>query len=447
VSPSITRRLLAGNLLALTAFLGLAGIALDRAFRSSVETAARDELQAHVYTLLTAADADAAGRMRLPERLAAPAFNTPDSGLYAEVRGEDGAYRWRSGSLIGRDLSQAPSIGAGVTRLRSVGGLLLLDQGIAWEDDAGRALPYTLTVGRDRAPLEDQQAAFRATLWQWLGGVALVLLGVLLALVRWGLRPLRAMSDAVKSLESGQATRIEGPMARELEGLGENLNALIAQNAGRQARVRHSLADLAHSMKTPLAVLRAGAEGPDRDRLPGIIDEQTRRIDQIVTYQRQRAAVAGRSAIGRPVALQPIIERLCSSLAKVHRERRIGYEIDLPDACRLRADEGDLFELLGNLLENAFRHASGRIVVSGRLADSRFILDVDDDGPGIAAADAQRLLRRGERADQRHPGDGIGLAVVNEIARQYGGEVHIESADLGGARLRVAIDLDAGGDR
>jgi two-component system sensor histidine kinase PhoQ len=439
VTLSITRRLLVSTLLALTAFLGLAGITLDRAFRSSVESAAREELQAHVYALLTAADTDESGRMRLPELLAAPQFNQPDSGLFAEVVGEDGAYRWRSRSLIGRDLDPAGSVNPGDTHFRAVKELLLLDQGILWEDDDGRPIAYALTVARDARALDTQQAAFRATLWRWLGGVSLALLLTLFALVRWGLRPLRAMSDAVERLEAGDSVRIDGPVPRELQGLSNNLNALISLNAERQARVRNSLADLAHSMKTPLAVLRATAEQPDQGSIARTVIEQTERIDQIVSYQRQRAAVAGTSGVTRPIELGPIVARLCASLQKVHLDRGIKATIELPDDNRVRADESDLFELFGNLLENAFRHARAHVAVRARQSKGRLHVDIDDDGEGIDPAEAPRLLRRGERADQRHPGQGIGLAVAHDIVTQYGSELAILRADLGGARLSFSL--------
>ena len=436
---SITRRLLISTLLVLGAFLGLAGAALDRAFGHSVETAAREELRAHVYTLLTAADTDGRGRMRLPAVLATPAFNQPDSGLYAEVDGEQGGYRWRSGSLLGQTDRLLQPAAAGTTQFRATAGLILVDQGILWEDDAGQAIAYTLTVARDRQPLDRQQASFRTTLWRWLGGVALILLFAMLGLVRWGLRPLHAMSEAVQRLEAGDSARIDGPVPRELQGLSDNLNALIALSAQRQARVRNGLADLAHSMKTPLAVLRGAAErGKDR-RLEAVVLEQTRRIDQIVTYQRQRAAVAGTSSVARPVALPPILDRLCTSLDKVHHDRAIRCTRAIDDGLRLRADEGDLFELFGNLLENAYRHARREVRVACRHNSDAVLIEVDDDGPGIAAGDADRLLKRGERADERHPGEGIGLAVVNEIVTQYGGTVTILQAPLGGARLQVSL--------
>ncbi|MBT8428679.1 MAG: histidine kinase, partial [Gammaproteobacteria bacterium] len=351
MSPSITRRLLTSNLLVLAGFLGLAGVALDRAYRTSVETAVREQLQAHIYTLLTAAGEDERGRMRLPEALAAPAFNQPDSGLYAEVEGEDGAYRWRSGSLLGRSDRLLTATRPGETQFRITDRLTLFDQGISWDDDFGTPMSYSLTVAMDSRALTMQQTGFRETLWLWLGGVALVLLTLQILLARWGLAPLRDMSAAVRRIESGESGGIEGSVPRELQGLTDNLNALIRQNQLRQERVRNSLADLAHSMKTPLAVLRGTAEQCGDAMLREQISEQTLRIDQMVSYQRQRAAVAGTSGVTRPILLAPVLQRLCASLGKVHRDRGLRCIQQIPGGIALRADEGDMFELFGNLLE------------------------------------------------------------------------------------------------
>lgn len=439
MGPSITRRLVTSSLMILAGFLGLAGIALDRAYRASAETALRQQLQAHVYTLLSAAGEDEQGRMRLPDTLTAPAFNQPDSGLYAEVDGEMAGYRWRSASLLGRQQRLVTPSRPGETRFRLTGPLAVFDQGIAWDDDFGEPIPYSLTVAMDSHALNAQQAGFRETLWLWLGGVALILLGAQVVLVRWGLAPLRDMSTALRRIEHGDSHRIEGPVPLELKSLTDNLNSLIQQNSARQERVRNSLADLAHSMKTPLAVLRGAAGQLDEVGLKTQIDEQVQRIDQMVSYQRQRAAVAGTSGVSHPILLAPILRRLCSTLDKVHHDRNLQCTLQVPEGLTLRADEGDLFELFGNLLENAYKHCSRQIRVTVRSQAHLLQASIEDDGDGIASEDRQRLLRRGERADQRHPGEGIGLAVASEIIELYGGTLHIDSSLLGGASLQLAL--------
>jgi two-component system sensor histidine kinase PhoQ len=228
---------------------------------------------------------------------------------------------------------------------------------------------------------------------------------------------------------------------RELDGLSRNLNSLIQHNRQRQERVRNALADLAHSMKTPLAVLRGGAEAGEDEALRELVREQTARIDDIVSYQRQRAAVAGTSAVTRPIPLAPILQRICASLDKVHRERGLQCTLQVPSDLRLRADEGDLFELFGNLLENAYKHGTGQVRVMVAAQRHRVRIDVEDDGDGIPEHEVARLLQRGERADRRHPGEGIGLAVVSEIVDQYGGSLQIRRSDLGGASICLSLPL------
>jgi len=194
-------------------------------------------------------------------------------------------------------------------------------------------------------------------------------------------------------------------------------------------------------MKTPLAVLRGAAEQLDESGLRTQIGDQVQRIDQMVSYQRQRAAVAGTSGVSHPVVLAPILRRLCSSLDKVHHDRDLQCTLQVPERLTLRADEGDLFELFGNLLENAYKHCRHQVHVTMQSQARLLQASIEDDGDGIASEDRQRLLRRGERADQRHPGEGIGLAVASEIIELYGGTLHIDNSALGGAALKLMLPV------
>jgi two-component system sensor histidine kinase PhoQ len=186
-------------------------------------------------------------------------------------------------------------------------------------------------------------------------------------------------------------------------------------------------------------VLRGASAQAEKAELKNLIDEQTGRIDQIVSYQRQRAAVAGVSSVTRPVDLAPILQRLCNGLDKVHSRRAMHCELTIPDEVRIRADEGDLFELFGNLLENAYKHATRNIQVDVRQEPQQLTVCIDDDGPGVAADDVERILKRGERADQRNAGEGIGLAVVSEIVAQYSGHLTVGRSALGGATFQVTL--------
>lgn len=442
VRRSITLRLLLAGAIIVSAFLGLAGLALDLAYRHSTETALQARAQAHVYTLLAAAKEDKRSRLRLPELLAIPDFDQPDSGLYAQVHGENGTFHWSSASLLGRDQDIAQPIPPGQTRWRAHADLAVLDQGIAWDDIDGRPIPYTISVAVDRAPLQAEQSGFRRTLMWWLGGAGLLLLLSQLALLRWGLAPLHRLADQIKRIEDGQQEHLTGPVPSELSPLTGNLNALIHQANARQERTRNSLADLAHSIKTPLSVLRSAAEQSKDPTITELVIAQTERIDQVITYHRQRAAVAGTLSLCAPLAIAPVADRLCAGLAKLHAPRGVRWHQGLAPAITARIEEGDLFELLGNLLENAFRHCTSRVQIDAQADMHQVHIMISDDGPGIAADDVPRLLRRGERADQHHPGQGIGLAVVDQIVHQYGGSLRIQrSVNLGGVEVRVSLPI------
>jgi len=435
MSASISRRLLGGSALVVFVFLGLAGASLEQAHRDSTERALQDQLQAHIYLLLATAEEDTQGRPRLPEILSAPGFNRPDSGLYGQVTGAKDGYRWRSNSLLARQLPLLPRAPPGKTRFTHTEGLLILQQGIGWEDLEGISLPYEFIVARDASSLAAQQRVFRTTLWSWLGGIGVLLLLIQLAVTRWGLQPVLRIAQAVRSIEQGNKEQITGSVPRELIPLTDNLNSLIRQTQRRQERLRNTLADLAHSLKTPLAVLRGAVRDQSNNELAEQIDEQTERIDQIVSYQRQRLAAAGGNPLLPPLPVQPIMRRICNGLQKVHRNRHMQCRFDFAEDFSLRADQGDLFELFGNILENAFKYGKKRILI--RAKDNTVL--IEDDGRGIDAAEVRRLLQRGQRGDQHQPGSGIGLAVVSEIVALYGGSLEITRSQLGGACVQVTF--------
>jgi len=281
-------------------------------------------------------------------------------------------------------------------------GLLILDQAISWDDYAGNPIPYILRVAVDTSGLQAQQQDFQRTLWLWLGTLGILLLIVQLLAVRWGLRPLQQIAHHIQRIEQGHAASLPDDIPVETRPLATAVNSLIAQAHARQARVRHSLADLAHSLKTPLTILRGLVPEIGDSQQARLIEEQAVRIDEIVSYQRQKAAVSGAAPLLPPVAVLPVAERLGRGLQKLNADRRVDLHLDIPDTFALKMEPGDLMELLGNLLENAFRHARREVRIAGNHGPVP-ILTIDDDGNGIATDISEQLLHRGIRADQRHP--------------------------------------------
>ena len=288
--------------------------------------------------------------------------------------------------------------------------------------------------------------AFRARLMYWLGGAALLLLvaqGIVLA---WGLRPLRKAEADLHRIESGEIEAIGGRFPRELQGLINNINLLIRNGRASRDRYRNSLGDLADSLKTPLSVLRGAVESGDREALAHTVRDEVSRMDEIVQYQLRRAAASGAAQPGVSVPVAPKIERVAATLTKVYGEKRVDCRIEVAEALRFVGDSGDLMEILGNLMENAFKYGRHQVRVEADSprastgADPAIRVTIEDDGPGIPRQDREEVLNRGSRMDQRLPGQGIGLSVAQEIIRLYGGYLQIgESRRLGGAAVTAIL--------
>jgi len=421
----------------LAVFIALTALALDRAFRESAEAAVRERLTAQLYLLMADAELDAGGTLSMPADLGDSRLTLPGSGLYAEILDADGRRLWHSPSAVGLALS-APRANGGelFQRVRLDGhDYFVAGLRVRWEV-AGGDHPLRFNVFEDLARFNEQLARYRRSLWSWLGAMAaLLLVGQALALA-WGLRPLRTVARELKAIENGEQARIERPYPRELRRLTRNLNALLDHERAQQKRYKDALGDLAHSLKTPLAVLRGvGCADSGNART---LEEQVTRMDAIVQHQLARAATAGRSALVPPKAVAPVAERLLASLRKVHH-KTVAVETAIAPRAAFRGDEGDLMELLGNLLDNAFKWCTTRVRLGAEIEGETLSLTVDDDGPGIPEARRGELLRRGVRLDEATPGHGIGLAMVGEIVAAYGGELRLESSRLGGARFVLRL--------
>lgn len=444
---SLTSRLTLAASLVLATCLGLAGYALDRAFRDAAENAVRERLQAHIYGLLAAADLDPRGNIELPPSLPEERYQRPGSGLYAQVTRSDGTVAWQSPSQLGRDLPTMATVATGDWRFeRHASGLFMLGLGVVW-DMNNKSFAYTFGVSEEPTAYLAQVSSFRQGLWIWFAALAAGLLIAQLFVLRWGLKPLRHAEHDLAAVEAGAQEALTGQYPRELRGLTDNLNALLRTERGRLARYRDALADLAHSLKTPLAVLRGAGQAQDANddaELRQVLREQTERMSQIVDYQLQRAATSGRSALLAPVAVAPLLQRIVKSLEKVYAARGFTFAVAIPADLQFRCDEADLMELSGNLLDNACKFARHNIHIQAASqrtdSGSRLTLQIEDDGPGIAPAQREAVLSRGVRTDSSVPGQGIGLAVVRDIVQAYGGQIEIgQSETLGGARIRLQL--------
>jgi two-component system sensor histidine kinase PhoQ len=424
--------------LVLLVFVVLTGLALEQAFQASARSAREERLLGQLYLLMAAADSDGDG-LSLPRQLAEARFSLPESGLYAQVSDADGEAVWRSTSALGQSIPFDERLGPGVRRFHQASdadgnGYLVEGFGVTWSiGPVPRG--YTFSVAEDLSAYQRELARFRVNLVGWLGAMSLLLLVALLLALRWGLAPLRRVADEVAAVEAGHQDRLRGAYPHELRALTDNLNALLASGYARETRLGNALADLAHSLKTPLAVLR-GALG---DPPSAALTEQIRRMDEIVAYQLERARGRPTASLAPPIPLGPALERLLGALGKLHAGRAVATELDLTPDLSFRGAEGDLLEVIGNLLDNAFKWTRTRVRVQARRESGMLVIRVEDDGPGIPAGQIQALGERGARADLSAPGHGIGLAVVREICKAYGGDLSIAASPLGGALVQARL--------
>lgn len=448
---SLNARLIFAVSIVLAGFFGLTGYTLDRAFRLSTENALKERLQAHVVGLISSAESNPYGQVHFPRALPEGRYNHVGSGLYGQFSSNNGMQVWQSPSMTGLDIMLLDHLGSGerrFARLTTPRGVELyaFGIGVTWDLSEEKREGYTFTVAEDMAGYYAEVASFRRSLWGWLGGVALVLLVVQSLILRWGLSPLRQVAADLRAIEAGEHTQLEGPYPRELRHLTDNLNALLQSQRSHLERYRHTLGDLAHSLKTPLAVLQGAVERPVRnDDLKGTVQDQVSRMTQIVDYQLQRAATSGRTPLTAALPLAELANKVAASLRKVYADKRVECRVEIAPEIHVHADEGDMMELLGNLLDNAFKWCQGRVRVRAEILPSDEVaadlirIVVSDDGPGVDSTLAENGVQRGKRADPAVPGHGIGLAIVEDIVRAYNAELKFGRSELGGAEIQILL--------
>lgn len=448
---SLSTRLLVSVSVLLILFFGVTFLALDFVFQGLVRQGIRDKLEIQVLALLSASEEDSSGGLR-PDQLAEPRFDNPGSGLYGEILRSDGRPSWRSTSLTGTGI-EFPHVPTGERRFgelqRADGSTVLsLSMGIEWQFRNGVMRPFVYSVAEDMRPYYAQLNQLRARMFGWFGALVVLLLGALTILLRRMLAPLRRVEREIEAIEVGEITELGTGYPRELLGITTNLNALLRSERERLARYRNTLGNLAHSFKTPLAVMRnllSSAQGREL-AVNRQLDEQVGRMDDIVKYQLRRAAASGGTGLGMaPTDVRAALDGLRGALLKVYADRNVTCELSVAEGCTFMGDREDLTEIVGNLMDNSFkftrsvvRLTADRIVSPAARRDGLRLI-IEDDGPGIPLDKRAKVLERGARLDERVSGQGIGLSVVRELVELHGGTIVIDSSALGGARIEVKI--------
>ena len=437
---SLNLRIILSATMVLVIFISLIAAALDKAFYDSTESALKDRLTSQLYALLAAAEVDN-DDISMPSSELDALLGLPSSGVYAFITNAEKQTVWQSSSALGANPPPPVSLSGGEQAFNKITyrdiQYFTYAYGVNWATETDK-LALTFNIITDLKSFDKQIQEYRTTLWGWLVAMALLLLVSQAAILRWGLLPLRRVGQELNRIETGDQAQIQQSYPQEIEHLTRNINLLLQQERDQKTRYRNALGDLAHSLKTPLAVLQNGL-GNIENSSDSTLKEQVSRMNSIVEYQLQRAATAGASSIGKSIDVNSVCERMLSSLQKVYKDRDIQLEINIEKSLMFKGDEGDLMELLGNLLDNAFKWSRTSIRLIAQQQKNKLSICVCDDGPGFAEEKIESLLKRGVRADQTTPGHGIGLSIVGNIVDAYQGHMHINKSTMGGAEVCILL--------
>ncbi len=456
-SRSLGARLFVGSLLWVSATLVIGGLVLALAFERYVEEKFDARLLRSLDAMVGAAEIDELGAIRFTRPLDDPRYAEPYSGHYWQVAARDRPV-FRSRSLWDHALEPHWEVPASRTRLYEEAGPTGEPLRIAARDielpDADTT--FRFMVAADTREMRADIAAFRRLILISLSafGAALAL-AILIQLVI-AMRPLRAIRRGLSAIRSGRAQRLEGSFPTEVEGLIDEVNALITHNEELVERARRHAGNLAHALKTPLTVLANEASGTKADgageaHLARVVSEQVEVMRRHMDHHLKRARIAGsRGIAARRTPVRPAVERLVRAMRKIHGHRRLVITCEVPEDLAFRGQRQDLEEMVGNLLDNACKWAHGRVRVSARPltaafdgedAPARLEIRVEDDGPGVPEEKRAALFERGRRLDESLPGSGLGLSIVMDIAELHGGRVRLSDSAMGG--LAVHLELPA----
>ncbi len=419
-------------------FVLLTGLSISYSVEKRAETALFDRLQGLVYGILGATEIEEEQRL-VVNNLALPdqRLNLATSGLYAEIIGNGGSKVWQSNSVSSMVPRVAYSpIGEWIferINQQQDNDVHRMQMATVWELESGEEIPFIVHVVADAEILTGQLKKFDRTLWLSLLASALALLIVQLWILNRSLKPLHHIGAELNEIELGTRDKLNEDVANELRPLAKSINLLLVSEKNRHQQYRHLLDDLAHSLKTPLSVLknlRSGG-GNSVQQTEQIIADQTGHMQSTIDRYLQRVTLRTPQYLSKPVSPIPAINKLCDSLLKIYRQPSPEFRIDISEAFKVRLADVDLYEILGNVLDNACKYGATKISISN---DEKTLV-IDDDGPGFPQGFGTTLLERGARADTQVEGQGLGLAASQELMQSYGGDLSLDASPNGGARV------------
>jgi signal transduction histidine kinase len=458
-ASSLATRLFVSATAWVVVILLITGIVLSSVYRAASERAFDRRLNLYLRTIV----AEVATPDSTPDQfqsLGEPLFELPLSGWYWQVTRTDGEKPdvRSSRSLWDKKLPKLEDRGVELSasgiRIGYVDGpegqtLRMVERPV----DLGADGKFLVMVAGDASEIFEETRAFDYYLGGTFAALSIVLVLTTIFQVRFGLAPLKRISDSIADIRSGRAERLEGEFPVEIAPLARETNALIDANREIVERARTHVGNLAHAIKTPLSVIVNEASARSGDAFAAKVLEQTDVMRDQVAHHLERARIAARlTIIGTVTEVAPVIDALRRTMEKIHRDRGIVIEVEAEMSAKFRGERQDLEEMAGNLVDNACKWAESRVFVEvlvehagagmragGIEGGSTLRIIVDDDGRGLSTAERAQVSRRGQRLDESKPGSGLGLSIVVDLAALYGGSLTLGTAPIGGLRAELVL--------
>ena len=451
---SLANRLFLSATAWLVVILTITGFVLSSVYRDATERAFDRRLNLYLRTLIAEVATPDEPADRQFQSLGEPLFELPLSGWYWQITRTDSEKPENRASRSLWD-KKLPKLEEGGTELTAAGVRLGYVDGPEGQTlriverpvDLGADGKYLVSVAGDAGEIFDETRGFDVYLGATFTGLGIVLLLTTIFQVRFGLAPLKRISEAIADIRSGRAERLEGEFPVEIAPLARETNALIDANREIVERARTHVGNLAHAIKTPLSVIVNEAATHRDESIAGKVLEQANVMRDQVAHHLERARIAARvTVVGTVTEVAPAIEALRRTMEKIHRDRSITVQAKADARAKFRGERQDLEEMVGNLVDNACKWAASQVQIEGLVeqpaepgAGHRLRIVVDDDGRGLSEEERAKVARRGQRLDESKPGSGLGLSIVVDLAALYGGSLALDAAPTGGLRAELVL--------
>lgn len=441
---SLKRRLISVSSVVLILAFSIIYIVTKTAYTNASKSRIQESLVAQIYALMAVSE-DKDAQLTLPEILRNDRLNHLNSGLVAYVLDIDGDLIWRSRSSD--TFTSLPEISLNYSLQKMTESeldghqMFWIGDRIIWEHENGMEGEYLFLIGEKQAILRASVRQYKRDVALWLSITALVLIFVLVFALNVLLYPLREAQNQIELVSRGDADNVQGEFPDELRPLTSSINQLLESETLQKARYRDTLGNLAHSLKTPLAVIKSELQNQTGVGSQSQLAKQIERINDIVRYQLNRSVISAGKELKRKSLIAPEVAKIIDALKKVHAERQLEITADLDPDLYFPGEQGDFMELIGNIADNACKWAKSKVLISAASKNNQLYLEVKDDGPGIPAEKRALILDRGKRLDQHAEGQGLGLSIVMDIIKTYRGEITIDKSDFGGSLFSLRIPL------